>query len=249
MRDAERREQAAFVASLRLKTAHWGGTCDADSADTAGSAAAGMEDIHGYWRPAAWYGAGLAAGAWGWASWPMMGAWFGYGGAAPYYYDYGNNITYNDGNVYYDGQMAGTTADYYNQASTLANAGATADPDDKNWLSLGVFSFIQADAKQPSLVFQLAVNKSGVVRGNCLKPDKDFVGVVQGSVDKKKQRVAWTVGDDKQTVYDTGLYNLTQDEAPALVHHGKDKTEQWLMVRMKQSDNPAPADVSTEDNS
>jgi hypothetical protein len=59
---------------------------------------------------------------------------------------------------------------------------------------------------------------------------------VQGSVDKKTQRVAITVGDNKDTVIETGLYNLTKDEAPALMHFGKERTEQWLLVRVKKSD-------------
>jgi len=33
---------------------------------------------------------------------------------------------------------------------------------------------------------------------------------------------------------ETGLYNLTQDEVPALLHLGADQTEQWLLVRVKQ---------------
>ena len=57
-----------------------------------------------------------------------------------------------------------------------------------------------------------------------------------GSVDKQTQRVAFTVGDNKDTVVETGLYNLTKDEAPALIHVGKDKTEQWLLVRLKNQD-------------
>lgn len=35
---------------------------------------------------------------------------------------------------------------------------------------------------------------------------------------------------------DTGLYNLTKDEAPLLVHSGKDSTQNWLMVRLKGKD-------------
>ena len=35
---------------------------------------------------------------------------------------------------------------------------------------------------------------------------------------------------------ETGIYNLTKDEAPMLVHFGKDKTEQWLLVRMDQDE-------------
>ena len=57
--------------------------------------------------------------------------------------------------------------------------------------------------------------------------------LIQGTVDKKSQRVAWTVGDNKRTVGETGLYNLTKDESPVLIHIGKDKTQQWTLVRLK----------------
>jgi hypothetical protein len=58
---------------------------------------------------------------------------------------------------------------------------------------------------------------------------------VHGAVDQQTQRVAFNVGDNHEsTVVETGLYNLTKDEAPALMHIGKDRTEQWLLVRMQQ---------------
>ena len=56
---------------------------------------------------------------------------------------------------------------------------------------------------------------------------------------RRTQRVAWIVGDNKNTVGETGLYNLTKDKAPALIHIGKDKTQQWLLVRLKQPDEAA----------
>ncbi|HWB12057.1 MAG TPA: hypothetical protein VG826_22720 [Pirellulales bacterium] len=186
----------------------------------------------GAWWPAGWYAG--AAGAWAWCTWASLGGWFGYSGVSPMYYNYGSNFVYDGDDVYYNGQPIGTAADYYDQANTLAAGAAAPDPDATDWLPLGVFSLVESDQTQPSLVFQLAVNKAGTVRGNCSKPDEEFVGAVQGAVDKEKQRVAWTVGDDKQTIYETGLYNLTKDEAPALVHRGADNTEQWLLVRMKQ---------------
>ena len=195
----------------------------------------------GCWRPAAWYRADLAAGAWAFCSWPYLGAWFGYGGAAPIYYNYGDNFYYDGGSVYYEGQPIGTAAQYYDQVSNLAASGPEPQPDSADWLPLGVFSLVENGQQQPALVFQLAVNKAGTIRGNCSKPDQSFVGVVNGAIDKEKQLAAWTVGDDKQTVYETGLYNLTKDEATALVHRGPDQTEQWLLVRIKESDNPQPA--------
>ena len=85
-------------------------------------------------------------------------------------------------------------------------------------------------------MLQLAVNKQGTIRGNYTDTLTDSTKVVQGSVDKQTQRVAFTVGDNKTTVVETGLYNLTKDEAPVLMHFGQDRTEQWLLVRQKNPD-------------
>ena len=54
-------------------------------------------------------------------------------------------------------------------------------------------------------------------------------------MDKKSQRVAFTVGDDSADVIETGLYNLTKDQAPALIHYGKDRTEQWLFGALAET--------------
>ena len=42
------------------------------------------------------------------------------------------------------------------------------------------------------------------------------------------------MGDNKSTVIDTGLANLTKDEGPALMHIGKDRTQEWLLVRLNK---------------
>jgi len=80
------------------------------------------------------------------------------------------------------------------------------------------------------------VNKQGVIRGNYTHMTTDTFEPIQGSVDKKTQRVAFTVGDNKTNVVETGIYNLTKDEAPCLIHFGKDRTEQWLLVRLKKQE-------------
>jgi hypothetical protein len=53
-------------------------------------------------------------------------------------------------------------------------------------------------------------------------------------VDKETQRVVWVVADKKNMIFDCGLYNLTKQETPVLVHVGKDKNEQWTLVRITQ---------------
>jgi hypothetical protein len=45
--------------------------------------------------------------------------------------------------------------------------------------------------------------------------------------------VAFRIGESENIVVETGLYNLTQEEAPALVHFGTDKVEDWLLVRLE----------------
>jgi hypothetical protein len=44
------------------------------------------------------------------------------------------------------------------------------------------------------------------------------------------------VGESDSLVVETGLYNLTQDEAPVLVHLGTEAVENWLLVRMEEGD-------------
>ena len=100
-------------------------------------------------------------------------------------------------------------------------------------MPLGVFGLVEGDSKKPTLTFQLALNKDGTIRGNSVNQYSDVLPL-QGAVNKKTQRVCWTVGGDKTTVYDTGLYNLTKGEAPILVHTGPKSTQQELLVRLKE---------------
>jgi hypothetical protein len=55
-------------------------------------------------------------------------------------------------------------------------------------------------------------------------------------VDKKTQRAAWTLGDKKTPVYETGLANLTQQQTTVLVHRDGGSVEQMLLVRVQQKD-------------
>lgn len=187
-------------------------------------------------HPGAWAAAGWAAGAaWNACSWYDAAAWCSYDAAQPAYYDYGNNVTYQDNSVYVNGQDAGTTEQYYDQAASQAATGAAADaPADGEWLPLGVFALTKTGETKSDVSIQLAVNKQGIIRGNYTDTATSQTQLVHGSVDKSTQRVAFTVGDNKSTVIETGLYNLTKDEAPALIQFSKDRTEQWLLVRLKQ---------------
>ncbi|MGA2254508.1 MAG: hypothetical protein ABSG53_07600 [Thermoguttaceae bacterium] len=185
-------------------------------------------------NPGAWTPAGWTAGqAWATATWPTVGASLGWSGIQPVAYNYGTNVTYQDNQVYYGNQPVATAEQYYQQASTLAGS-APALEQSGDWLPLGVFALVQKEQSDPHYVMHLAINKSGAIGGNYSDWVSGTTVSIQGAVDKKTQRAAWTVGKNKNTVCETGLYNLTKDEAPALIHMGKDKTQQWLLVRLKQ---------------
>ncbi len=71
--------------------------------------------------PGAWIATGLAAGAvWNAATWGSAAGYCGYSDSAPVYYDYGNNVTYEDNSVYVNGDNVGTSQEYYDQAAELA---------------------------------------------------------------------------------------------------------------------------------
>jgi hypothetical protein len=181
---------------------------------------------------AAWTTAALTASAWAAASWSNASDWVGCD-SEPEDYDYGSTVLYQGGNVYVEGQPVGSDAQYYDQASSLAASGGTKQDSQTDWLPLGVFGMVQGQQTDSTMIFQLAVNHRGIIRGNYYNSITDTTLAVHGAVDKKTQRVAWTMGDNKSTVIDTGLVNLTKDEGHALMHLGKDRTQEWLLVRLK----------------
>jgi hypothetical protein len=189
-------------------------------------------------HPGAWFAAGWTArSAWTPATWNSAGAWCGVATTTPVYYDYGNNVTYQGDDVYIGGQDSGTSAQYYQGAADLAATGTAAKTSaDGDWMPLGVFAFSKSSQSTSDVTIQLAVNKQCVIRGNYTDVVTHKTQTVQGSVDKDTQRVAFTVGSNTTNVVETGLYNLTKDESPALIHFGTDRTEQWLLVRLQQPD-------------
>ena len=132
-----------------------------------------------------------------------------------------------------DGASVGTEEQYAQQAIVIADTGKQAEAKkEEEWLSLGVFAMIQGERTDSNDLFQLAVNKAGTIRGNYYNALGDTTLPVHGSVDKKTQRAAWAVGDRKEPIYETGFANLTQSETTMLVHFGKDRTQQWTLIRV-----------------
>jgi hypothetical protein len=191
----------------------------------------------GWYRtyPGAWRAARWVAAASVWAA-PV------YGGVAtwcdlppePVYYDYGSSVVFRDGEVYVDGDQTVPVEVYAHQATNLADAGSAEPKEMDEWQPLGVFAIVQGDEKTSNQVFQLAVNKEGLIRGNYYDALADNVLPVTGKVSKKSQRAAWTIGKRKDTVYEAGIANLTRKETPMLVHFAKKGSQQWTLVRIEE---------------
>jgi hypothetical protein len=187
--------------------------------------------------PGAWNSRGYARAVWTPANWDDITAWSG--GAWPLYeYTYGTELTYENDNVCLDGRPIATAAKYYDSANVIAQSGERAknqrDSGAATWLPLGVFEAIPSGATSSKMLLQLAINKAGIIRGNYFDPPAKNLQLIQGSVDKDTGRAAWVVADKKSIIFDCVLYNLTKSETPVLVHMGKDKTEQWVLVRLNQ---------------
>lgn len=183
----------------------------------------------GAWRAAAWTG---AAAVWNAATWDNCQSFCGYP-AEPAYYDYGSNVVYEGDTVYVNGDSVGTQEQYAQQAVAIADTGMQAEvTKEEEWLSLGVFAMVQGERTESNDLFQLAVNKAGTIRGNFYNALGNTTLPVYGSVDKNTQRAAWIVGDNKEPIYEAGFGNLTKAETTMLVHFGKDRSQQWTLIRI-----------------
>jgi hypothetical protein len=184
----------------------------------------------GAWRAGRW----AAAGAWVPATWSAVASYCRFP-ADPIYYNYGSSVVYEGENVYVNGEPAATAEQYAQQALALADAGrAAAPPAEDEWQPLGVFALVRGDEQTSEKIFQLALNAHGVLRGNYYDAVTETTLPVQGSVDSRTQRAAWSVGDRRDLVFEAGIANLTEEETPILVHRGNGKTEQLTLVRIEQ---------------
>ena len=186
-------------------------------------------------HPSAWSPVGWNAGrAWSPVSWNAVALYGGYGNITPISYNYGGNVNYQNGNVMVDDTDVGTAVQFSQQAADLAQSGINAElSDNEQWLPLGVFALVRNENQHPQVILQFAINKQGILRGNYTDDVAGHTFPLQGAVDKQTQRAAWTVNGNMQTVMEAGLHNLTESEAPVLIHKNG-KTSHWLLVRLEQ---------------
>jgi hypothetical protein len=178
-------------------------------------------------------------GRWGinrpflWATAAALTGWCGYN--TPSYYDYGENIYYQDGTVYSEGQVVSTTEEYVAATQQIA----TTAPKNKSpdWMPLGVFAMTQdgqASGPTPTMFLQLNVSKDGIIAGTFHNASTNTTQPIEGMVDRERLRAAWVVSGKDRPLMEAGIFNLTNDSAPALLHFADGQTQQWLLVRLEE---------------
>lgn len=149
-------------------------------------------------------------------------------------------MTYINNTVYVGGEQVATADEFATTAMDLATVAPPQSDEESataEWLPLGTFA-VSTNEKdvEPSHVVQLAVNKAGIISGILYNIDTDQALAIQGQVDKETQRMAFRLGNSETVVAETGVYNLTQEEAPVLIHFGMERTENYLLVRLQHAE-------------
>ncbi len=123
-----------------------------------------------------------------------------------------------------------------------------ADPDAVEWMPLGVFALTQKDgsAEDSTLFLQLALSKEGIIAGSFQNTATGKAFEVEGTIDQESQRAAWGPVGESWPIMETGIYNLTENEAGALIHFADGQTQQWSMVRLDEPTEGGAIQTPTE---
>ena len=145
--------------------------------------------------------------------------------------------------VYVNGEEYGPAEEYYQETSELAAAVpemTDQQAEQLEWMPLGVFALTKEGVNASNMYLQLALSKNGVIAGTFYNESTGATHPVEGMVDEKTQRAVWKAADgtNANVVMETGVYNLTQDQADVLVHFGPEQTQTVLLVRLDESERP-----------
>ena len=166
-------------------------------------------------------------------------------GTAAQYYDQAQQLaaqatsqpTYTNYSSYYANLPYGNQTNAnpnpnpYTNTNTNTNA---ADPNEK-WEPLGVYALAEPGQTESNMLFQLAINKAGIIRGNYMNQLTNEKSQVYGALDKKTQRISWTIGQNNTTVFDTSLSTLVKPDSQVLVHYSPTNTQEMALIRMSQN--------------
>ena len=189
-------------------------------------------------HPAAWHVAHPHADVWAAATWTALAGWVGMN-AQPLVYGGGDSAVYINGDQEQGAQQEFASAEDPMQDTAAAAEddqlhGADANVASEEWLPLGVFALAPNEEQAEShLILQLAINKQGVIGGSYYDAVADSSFPIQGSIDKAAQKAVWTIGPNQSTAMETDLKSLTEGRAPLRVLFGKDRAQDWVMVRLE----------------
>ena len=173
------------------------------------------------------------------------------GQPAQQYYQQAQQLAGTAGGNDYSGEQNGSTGvplnqqlaynpDSNGQIPTAAASGAT-----EQWEPLGVYSLVEPGQSQSTMLFQLAINKNGIVRGNYLNQITSERAQIHGALDKATQQISWSIGDNSDTVFGTTLNELMKEDSKVVVQFGPSNTKQMSLVRQKPPDeSQAPPQAS-----
>ena len=180
---------------------------------------------------------------WTWATVGTMNAFFGGGGSSS---SSSSEAYYEDGTVQ-DGEQQIPAEEYAAQAEEIVeSAPEVENPDDVEWLPLGVFFLAPDSATEstasPTMFLQLAVSKEGIIAGNFNNKATNEVKSIEGMVDMKSGRAAWTLAGKTTPIMETKVAGLTENETSVLVHFADGTTQQWMMAHLEKPAGDQPAD-------
>jgi hypothetical protein len=208
-----------------------------------------------YGYPGGWSSAGLEASMWTCMGLTSLTSFLGIAAMSGNRNAGASNVTYEGGNTYINTLPA---QDYYQQGQQLAGSAGgdapansqltamaqTVSSDTQSptvtpaatqaWQPLGVYSLCEPGQKQSTTLFQLAINKDGVVRGNYMNQITNEKAQVHGALDKSTERISWTIGSNPQTVFSTTLPELMKKDSKVVVQFGPASTQQMSFIRIPE---------------
>jgi hypothetical protein len=188
------------------------------------------QNHQGWWNyPGSWYPSGWSpATAWSYANAAALNSFLGFSVANSL-----ANVMYDADSVFINGQPYCSAEQYYQQATALALTSPFMGGEEQ-WQPLGVFGLAPPGEVQSTMIFELAIDQYGTVRGNYMNQATGETEVISGCLDRATQRLTWVIGPNTGTVFDTYLYALLQPESSIFVHYGPINTQQMVIVRLQQ---------------
>jgi hypothetical protein len=164
-----------------------------------------------------------------------------FGWQQPIFFNYGlgGNVVIRNNMVYVDDRPYSTVAQYFQEATAIVGSVPRLDEQQAQqieWMPLGVFAITSENVNASNTYLQLAVSKDGMIAGTYYNESTGAMHPIEGMVDERTQRAAWRAADgtNANIVMETGIFDLTQDEATALVHFGPDDTQVVVLVRLEE---------------